>query len=139
MQKIVKRAGVAVWPKLFHNLRATRETELAVSDPMHVVCEWIGNSPKVARESYLRVTDADYSKASASADGTEWSEDGSKVATESGQSQGQMPAIADDGFLLQIVQKALENGQLEQVAATVGKALQNHELTPRGLEPLLPP
>lgn len=42
--KIIKRAGLEPWPRLFHNLRATRETELAEPFPMHVVCEWIGNS-----------------------------------------------------------------------------------------------
>ena len=40
--KIIRRAGVKVWPKLFHNLRASRETELAATYPIHVVCEWIG-------------------------------------------------------------------------------------------------
>ena len=58
MRKIVKRAGLKPWPKLFHNLRASRETELAQVHPMHVVCDWIGNSPKVAAEHYLRTTEA---------------------------------------------------------------------------------
>ena len=30
--KIIRRAGLKAWPKLFHNLRATRETELAETD-----------------------------------------------------------------------------------------------------------
>lgn len=63
LQRIIKRAGLTPWPKLFQNLRATRETELANTFPMHVVCKWIGNSPKVAAKHYLQVTDEDYARA----------------------------------------------------------------------------
>jgi hypothetical protein len=55
--KIIARAGVKPWPKLWQNLRATRQTELADEFPNHVVCQWVGNSPRVAQEHYLRVTD----------------------------------------------------------------------------------
>ncbi len=64
---ILKRAGVSPWPKLFHNLRATRETELEDRFPSHVVCAWIGNSPQVAKKHYLQVTDAHFEKATAGA------------------------------------------------------------------------
>ena len=63
LERIVNRAGLESWPKLFHNLRATRQTELAADFPQHVVCQWIGNSEAVAMEHYLRVTDADFDKA----------------------------------------------------------------------------
>jgi integrase len=51
--KIIKRAGEKPWPKLFHNLRASRETELAAEYPIHVVCEWIGNTAAIAAKHYL--------------------------------------------------------------------------------------
>jgi hypothetical protein len=54
MEKIIRRAGLKPWPKLFQNLRATRETELAETFPMHVVCEWIGNSAAIADRWALR-------------------------------------------------------------------------------------
>lgn len=63
LQRIIKRASVKPWPKLFQNLRATRETELAETYPLHVVCAWIGNSPKVAADSYLQITDAHFRSA----------------------------------------------------------------------------
>jgi integrase len=63
LSRIVRRAGVKAWGKLFHNLRATRETELAAEFPLHVVCEWIGNSEQVATRHYLRVTEADMKRA----------------------------------------------------------------------------
>lgn len=63
LERIIKRAGLKPWPKLFQNLRSTRETELAESFPIHVVCEWIGNSQAVAKKHYLQVTDAHFEAA----------------------------------------------------------------------------
>ncbi len=61
--RILKRAGVAPWPNLFHNLRASRATELCETYPAHVVADWLGHSEKIAREHYLSVTDAHFAKA----------------------------------------------------------------------------
>jgi hypothetical protein len=55
-QKMIRSAGLEPWPRLWHNLRASRQTELADQFPSHVVCRWIGNSEDVAREHYLSVT-----------------------------------------------------------------------------------
>ncbi len=63
LRRIIERAGLKPWPKLFQNLRATRETELAEKFPIQVVCEWIGNSEAVARKHYLQVTDDHYAAA----------------------------------------------------------------------------
>ena len=38
MLRILKRARIAHWPKLFQNLRSSRETELMAVYPAHVVC-----------------------------------------------------------------------------------------------------
>ncbi len=59
-RKIIKRAGLTVWEKLFQNLRSTRQTELAAVYPLHKVCSWLGNKAAIAQEHYLQVTDADY-------------------------------------------------------------------------------
>ena len=63
MEKIIRRAGLVQWPRLFHNLRASRETELAQEFPIHVVTAWMGNTPRVALKHYLQITDADFEKA----------------------------------------------------------------------------
>jgi integrase len=65
MNRVIRRAGLKPWPRTFQNLRASRETELAAEYPLHVVCEWIGNSARVASAHYLQITDQDYKKASA--------------------------------------------------------------------------
>ena len=61
--RIIKRAGLKAWTKLFQNLRATRETELAETYPLHVATSWLGNSQLIAAKHYLQVTDAHFTKA----------------------------------------------------------------------------
>ena len=63
--KIIIRAGLKPWPKLFQNCRSTRETELfkITGGNVKAVCEWIGNSPEVAMTHYAQVTDADRKEA----------------------------------------------------------------------------
>lgn len=63
LQRILKKAGLKPWPKLFQNLRSTRETELAEEFPIHVVCDWIGNSQAVAKKHYLQTTDDHFDRA----------------------------------------------------------------------------
>src|SRR5262249_53920660 len=67
--KIIRRAGLTPWPKLFQNLRASRETELAAVFPLHVVCAWIGNSTLIAHKHYLQTTEEDFRRAAKSGAG----------------------------------------------------------------------
>lgn len=61
---IIAKAGLQPWPRLFQNLRSSRQTELVEQGhPLFVACAWLGNSQPVAARHYLQVTDADYSKA----------------------------------------------------------------------------
>ena len=62
-EKIIGRAGLKPWPRLFHAMRASRETELAAQHPIHVVTSWLGNTPKIALKHYLMTTDADFARA----------------------------------------------------------------------------
>jgi len=61
--RIIGRAGLEAWPKPFHNLRASRETELAETYPVHVVCQWIGNTERIAAKHYLQVTEVHFEQA----------------------------------------------------------------------------
>ncbi len=63
--KILKRAGLKPWPKLFQNIRSTRETELAEQFPLQAVTAWMGNSRLVAARHYLQLRDEHFDKASA--------------------------------------------------------------------------
>ena len=63
MTRLLRRADVSGWPRLFHSMRASRQTELQREFPLHVVCSWLGNSPRIAQQSYLLVTEDDFAKA----------------------------------------------------------------------------
>jgi len=58
LQRIIRKAGVEPWPKLWQNLRSSRETELVERFPIQVVTAWLGNTTAVALKHYLQVTDA---------------------------------------------------------------------------------
>jgi len=66
-EKIVRRAGLEPWPRLFHNMRASRETELCETFPMHVVTAWMGNTPDIAMKHYCQVTDEHFQRATEAA------------------------------------------------------------------------
>lgn len=63
LKRIVIKAGLNPWPKLFQNLRSSRETELVETFPLHVVCGWIGNSAPVAQKHYLQLTSEHFERA----------------------------------------------------------------------------
>lgn len=60
MYKIIKRAELDIWPKIFQNCRSTRETELfeMTNGNVKAVCSWLGNSPIVAMQHYAQVTES---------------------------------------------------------------------------------
>lgn len=61
--RILKRAGLQPWPRLFQNLRATRETELTATYPLHICTYWIGNTARIAERHYLQIPDSVYEQA----------------------------------------------------------------------------
>ena len=61
--RLIKRAGLVPWPRAFNNLRSSLITDLAAVHSLHVVTDWVGNSPEIARLHYTQVTEADYAKA----------------------------------------------------------------------------
>ena len=63
LRAAIKRAGLPYWPRLWHNLRSSRQTDLAELYPSHVVCEWMGNSEKIAQGHYLQVLNGHYERA----------------------------------------------------------------------------
>ncbi len=61
--RLIQKAGLQPWPRLFHSMRNSRETELAKDHPLHIVTAWMGNTPKIAMKHYLMVTDSDFDRA----------------------------------------------------------------------------
>lgn len=137
LNRIITRAGLTPWPKLFQNLRATRETELAANYPLHVVCKWIGNSQTVARKHYLQVTETDFDKAG----GKSAAESGA-VETDSGTKTVHNPAQQHAEELSTTTPNnknaPINRGVVRARAAAYGDT-QESRMTPTGLEPVLPP
>lgn len=63
LSRILKKAGIERWPKIFHNLRASRQTELTMRFSIGTVCRWLGNSIEVADAHYLTALDAEFEAA----------------------------------------------------------------------------
>ena len=61
--KIIKRAGLVAWPRAWHNLRSSRQTELTDIFPSHVVTAWLGNSERIADKHYNQVLESHFEKA----------------------------------------------------------------------------
>jgi integrase len=53
--RIIARAGLNKWPRLFHNLRSSRATELMDQHGPNDVCRWMGHGMRVAERHYLQV------------------------------------------------------------------------------------
>src|SRR3954469_19277869 len=59
----IRRAGVEPWPRVWHSMRASCESDLAQSFPLAVVTKWLGNTPSVALRHYVDPTEAAYTQA----------------------------------------------------------------------------
>src|SRR5262245_64663581 len=55
--------GIDPWPRLWHSLRASCESDLAQSFTLATVTKWLGNTPSVALRHYVDPTDAAFEKA----------------------------------------------------------------------------
>ena len=58
------RSGVAAWPRLFHNLRASCITDWCERLPAHAASEFAGNTAAIAAAHYLAPTPAHYAAVS---------------------------------------------------------------------------
>jgi integrase len=61
--KIVRRARLVPWPRLWHSMRASCESDLAAAFPLATVAKWLGNTPAIALRHYVDATDADFGRA----------------------------------------------------------------------------
>jgi len=88
-ERILLRAGLSPWPRLFHNLRASRETELMREYDLATVAKWIGNSPEVAARHYATSVDLDGDFRRAAGLGAQAQQKAQQSAAESREYEGQ--------------------------------------------------
>ena len=131
--RIIRRAGLDAWERVFQNLRSSRETELVEDFPLKAVTDWIGNSPDVANKHYLQTHDEYFRRAaglpapvSGDARGTDGGRNGTASLSKEKQLSERKPP------------KALVNAEASGLVLVGAEACGTHMAPPRGVEPLLP-
>ena len=127
--RILRHAGVQAWERLFHNMRASRETELTEHHPLHVVCDWIGNSALIASKHYLQVTADHFAKAVAEAGVVESGRCGAPQTAKAAQNASQHSA-APDGTEPQNTKEARGYRAYVPLSATLDDSVQVNTSTP---------
>lgn len=125
--RIIAKAGLKPWPKLFQNMRSTRETELVERWPEHVICAWLGNTRLVARKHYLQVTDEHFEQAAQNP----------AHSAPGAQNAAQYPAASEGIQRNTTPQESPENADL-LCGAGACKSLQDKQMGGTGLEPVTP-
>ncbi len=123
--RIVKRAGLKPWPRLFHAMRGSRETELAREYPIHVVTSWLGNTVSIVVKHYLQVTDDDFARASGG---------GAESDAQAAQNTAQH-TCASNCMESPELKKTPINTEFVQHQALVCTTVQDTKLETMGLEP----
>tara|TARA_R110002072_G_scaffold42064_13_gene118247 strand:- start:29837 stop:31195 length:1359 start_codon:yes stop_codon:yes gene_type:complete len=65
LNRIINRAGLTAWPRLFNAMRASRATELASQYPAATCTAWLGHTQAIAEAHYHMVRDEDFDRAAA--------------------------------------------------------------------------
>jgi len=133
--KIVRRAGLEPWSRLWHSMRASCETDLARKFPLAVVAKWLGNTQAIAMRHYVDVTDADFEPAIAG-DGT--TEHAPTEAEEKAAQNAAQSERAGTGGESHAEGRAHEKAPVLQGSATCGDTLQNGGVEAAGIEPAGP-
>lgn len=63
LMRCIRRAGLSVWRKPFHSLRASCSTDWVEEFPIQTVANWLGHSPEVALRHYLQVKESHFNRA----------------------------------------------------------------------------
>ncbi len=128
LKQIILKAGLLPWPKLFNNLRSSRETELAKTFSLQATTAWIGNTPEIALKNYLQVTPNEWQSATI-------------LRPESGTPSaifGHFPVHQGQAELCKDSQSLTEvHGSCEVMRndASCNEVIQSKEVTSLGLEP----
>ncbi|RIK78426.1 MAG: hypothetical protein DCC68_15530 [Planctomycetota bacterium] len=136
-KRIIKRAGLEPWPKLFHDRRATRQTKLLGAHPAKAVCDWMGNSQKTAMEHYAQVTVEHVRRAATTPTGPIPILPQEKRTAESealAKQNAQQHTAALGSMVTQAVGERVKNPENLQVCASTCRSVRESKMTPTGLE-----
>ena len=128
LKEIILKAGLLPWPKLFNNLRSTRETELAKNYSLQAVTTWIGNTPKIALGHYLQVTEQEWQNATTTTNSDAKCDAFHPYLTQNVTKQGTEPACKSSQGLTQVddIRDVMRND------ASCNEVIQSKEMTSLG-------
>ncbi len=124
--KIVLRAGLDPWPRLFHNLRASCESDLSRGFPIATVCKWIGNTVAIAAKHYIQVDDRDFRRA-AKVDG-EAAQNAAQSMHEKGRKTRQAPATPQEAGAEKDYVKPITSKGLHSLASLYPKSFDSKDI-----------
>jgi hypothetical protein len=125
--RLLDRAGLPAWEKLFQNLRASRETEIARDYGIKEAAAWLGNSVEIAAKRYLRISEANRAAAVGKAAGSALQNPVHDALQKAAAAKREEPPT--------VLQPSTALGVTRKIAATY-KTLQSCGMEDRGLEPL---
>lgn len=130
--KIVAKAGVTPWPRLFHNMRASCACDWVERVPNHAVAAMLGHSPLIGARHYLQTRDSHFDLITGGADATY---DGGAESDARGAQNAAQRVAAPNGVERADDAESPENmGELVGSAAECG-SVQHVRMAPLGLEP----
>ena len=124
-EKIIARASITPWPRLFQNLRASCATEWVERIPAHTVASWLGHSPLIAAQHYLQSRDAHFDLATG----------GAKCGALEAQNAAQHPSAPDCADSRKDQETPCFAG-VSQSSANERTAAQSEPMGDTGLEPV---
>lgn len=133
LTRIIRRAGLIPWEKLFQNLRASRATELVKDHPQHVASAWLGHSVAVADAHYWQVTDSDFDKALENGQKNCHQPDGSN--TENGQNYDMQSSANKCEVKLESLEVVTDQ-ELSGTLQNISENCTNVYMPPKGFEPM---
>lgn len=129
LRRIISRAGLQDWPRLFQNFRASCATDWASRFPQADAARWLGHSPQIAARHYHQARDEHFRLASSQPVG----------GAESGANGAQMAAqrpTAPKRSKAQESSQAKRGCSLTQRAAHRCGSVQSGSVGDTGLEPV---
>jgi len=126
-ERIIAKAGVKPWPRLFHNLRASCATDWVERFPAHVVAGWLGHSPMIAARHYLQTRDAHFDLAAGM----------DEAATNPATNPATQARPSDSTRKQAKPENPKDSADLVTVGAECD-SVESLQMTPRGFEPRFP-
>lgn len=91
-KRLIVRAGLIPWPRVFNAMRASRVTELAAEYPAAICTAWMGHTQAIAEAHYHTVRDSDFERAASTLTIGPDAKRGLKSGAECGALGSQIPA-----------------------------------------------